>query len=435
MANNIELKITRRRLFFDTPDKSATSEASLVGNDTSDDEEWFASDGFSSTTHSTTSVSSKMFGRLGSSDEETSDDESGVSALPKPKAEAFDDELLAGIDAQLSFASTGFPEDSFRTPPSSPRTSPKKVKDTPSPVKTAVKAVREHKGSPSKLPNGDRVVDGLRSTFREELDDDKASEVQERVVTLVVSFLFKGQDPHSPKGHEYCILYINTLEWAQDFFDVISRKHIPCQPIFDIPHLKGEMSPDGKLSGGHFQGPTLQLQSSVTSKQETICGLWSRLGASQPKRSSIFPSSLTPTILISEFSDSPVKVRRANRSIRIIEGLCVETYHRGVINRSAFPIFYYNRFEIDKTYEITEEVSVTSSQILDHVKAMDDTAFPSGINPIEFYNSQTQMCVVDIASRLGIATVDKGIYFEVPASEIIAKITQEHFEDLIEEVK
>lgn len=129
---------------------------------------------------------------------------------------------------------------------------------------------------------------------------------------------------------------------------------------------------------------------------------------------------------------------RGNRSLRVITGRMVEIYHQGHILRSAFPPLYYIRLEEDKTYTIAEGVTVTTAQVLQYVKEMNETAFPCGINPIEFYNKTSRTVVVDIASKVvSLADVDKGIYFEVPLAMIVSDkcISREHFDELIEEIQ
>jgi len=331
--------------------------------------------------------------------------------------------------------------DPFKTPTSSPQKKLDPFK-TPSPYKTAMQTL---KVTPSKISPGSAatLVKGLRSTNRDGIDSRKRDEMQRAFDQRFAELLLKGEERDSPKGHQQFIDYSRRFDWVDELLSELHRSKVGSVLLFDVEHIvagqREEVDEVGKLSGKHFFTQD-QFDNMVTSRIESSQGIrvvtWKMKIMDIPKRSTIFPEGFSPEDLISNFHGVEPLHWRGNRSLRIIKGLCVEFYHRDYILRSAFPLFYWDRLEIGKSYTIAEGKTYKTDEILDMVRALCDEAFSfsKNPNPIEFYNKKTGMCVVDVASKVGI--VDKGIYFEVPASMLVPScLSKKDFKELSAEVK
>jgi len=343
-------------------------------------------------------------------------------------------------DFEVQFGSSFDP---FKTPPSSPQKKPDPFK-TPSPHKDAMKVMKELKVTPSKVSPGSAatLVDGLRSTTRKGLDPKKRDAMQSAFDQGIAELLLKGEERDSPKGHQQSVEYARRLDWVDIILTELHHSKVSSVLLFDVEHIvvgqREEVDKVGKLSGKHFfteqQFGTL-VTNCIASSQRIRVVTWKMQEIDVLKRSTIFPDGFSPENLISNFQGTEPLYWRGNRSLRIIKTLCVELYHRNYVLRSAFPPFYWDRLEMDKSYTIADGRTYTTHEILAMVQVLNaEYAYPkNGPNPIEFYNKKTGMCVVDVASKVGL--VDKGIYFEVPAAMLVPScLSQDDFEELTGEI-
>ncbi|MGE0199020.1 MAG: hypothetical protein AB7N99_00090 [Simkaniaceae bacterium] len=375
------------------------------------------------------------------SDEETSWDLDEEVVLPE---EGFSQMK----DLEHQFGMLGFQAkfDPFKTPPQSPE-KPKDPFQTPSPFKAGEAALDGLKVTPSKVSptTANTLVKGYRSTRNSpHLDPEKASNLQKRFMEKMEGALKKGESSDSPQGHRHALEYAAKLEWVETLLHEFHRSPGKGILLFDIEHIvSGEREENegvGKLSGKHFftlvEFQTM-VQSSVTSTLGVRVVTWIAKAGDTPKRSSIFPDPVSPEDLISRFNGVPAQYRSGNRSLRILEGLCVEIYHQAFKLRSAFPPFYFMRLEAGKSYTLMEGKTFTAVEILTFVKEMNArVGLPhKGPNPMSFFNKMTEMCVVEVATKVGIQGVDTGVYFEIPKELLVPTyVSEEHFEDLIEDI-
>jgi hypothetical protein len=367
----------------------------------------------------------------------------GWSSEEDEKEEAEDEKLL------LSRATTPPPRedfdfDPFKTPPQSPEKMPDPFK-TPSPYKTATAAMRALKVTPSRISPGsaEALYEGYRSTKRKGIAPEKRKTMQRNFGQEFSALLLKGEESDSPKGHQQSVAYARRFEWIDELLSEIHHSRGSSIILFDVEHIvigqREEVDRVGKLSGKHFftqqQFDTLVTRYIVSSQGIRVV-TWKIEVTDIPKRSTIFPAGFSPESLISAFQGVEPLYRRGNRSLRIINHLCVELYHQDYILRSAFPPFYWEHLEVGRSYTIMVEKTYTSAEILDMVRTLNsEYGYPlCGPSPIEFYNAKTKMCVVEVASKVGL-DVDKGIYFEVSKAMLVPYcLSQDDFEELIEVV-
>ena len=339
----------------------------------------------------------------------------------------------------------GLLSDPFKTPVHSPEKKPDPFK-TPSPYKAATAAMETlKKVTPSRISPGSAttLVDGFRSTKRKGIDPEKRDAMQRAFDQRFDEILLKGEDPNSPKGHQQSIEYARKLDWVDELLSELYHSKVGSILLFDVEHIvvgqREEVDKVGKLSGKHFftqQQFGTMVKDWIVSSQGIRVVRWKMQDVDVLKRSTIFPEGFSPESLISKFQGTKPLYWRGNRSLRIINHLCVELYHQNYVLRSAFPPLYWDRLENDKSYTIADGRTYTTGEILEMVRTLNtEYGYPkNGPNPIEFYNKETGMCVVDVASKVGLV-VDKGIYFEVPAAMLVLScLSKRDFKELTGEI-
>ena len=326
--------------------------------------------------------------------------------------------------------------------------SPRRAQDllkTPSPYKVGLHCLSSHKRTPSKVsPNSaGKIVGGYESLRAERLDPEKLRALNARYQDMFSKFLAKDAPEVSPLAHQRSVAYARSHDWIEDLLDQFHRYSITSIVLFDIEHIvvgeRAEKEGVGKLSGKHFFTPVEFQQmvvSHVTSTQGVTTVRWRQEPTDKIKASSIFSEGYTPEVFLKSFrKDAPIYTQN-NRKVWSIDGMWVETYHRGFYIRSAFPIFFHTVLERGKQYEFAQGKTRSSEEILAIIEQQCVQAF-SGAgtqNPIQFYNDETKVCVFDICPQLDI-DVDKGVYIEVPKAWVVSKdMSAEDIEELIEEL-
>ena len=144
----------------------------------------------------------------------------------------------------------------FETPPHSPQKATSF--ETPSPAKTASQFVRSVKVTPSKITfeEGESLIDGVESTYIENLDPQKGEQIRKRLFAEISPLFFKGKSPISPKGHEYAVGYSRSLEWVDELLRLFHKSEVETLLLFDVEHIvsgeRVEKEGIGKLAGKHF---------------------------------------------------------------------------------------------------------------------------------------------------------------------------------------
>ena len=301
------------------------------------------------------------------------------------------------------------------------------------------------KRTPSKVsPNSaDKIVGGYESLRAKKLDPDKLRILNARYHDMFSKFLAKDVPEVSPLAHQRSVAYARAHDWIEDLLEQFHRYSITSIVLFDIEHIvvgeREEKEGVGKLSGKHFFTPVEFQQmvvSPVTSTQGVTTVRWRKEPSDKVKASTIFPEGYTPEVFLKSFrKDAPIYIQK-NRKVWSIDGMWVETYHRGFYIRSAFPIFFHTGLKRGEKYEFVKEKILSSEEILAIIQHQCVQAF-SGVgnpNPIQFYNAEKEVCVFDICPQLDI-DVDKGVYVEVPKAWVVSKdMSAEDIEELIEEL-
>lgn len=295
------------------------------------------------------------------------------------------------------------------TPPSTPR---KDSFSTPLRLKTAQKLIQEQelaKYSPAGKGFKQAVEDGLGvlrdvatpKPFKRKKGSELIDEVYHQLEPT-------GLDRLTPEFHEVTAKAIEEDGLSNTGMKIIAvASQAMQQSPLRVVHLRHLTTLDDKVGGYHLHLPNSPVPIEVLAVNPLTRIRFALVGGK--KKSSLFPEGTDKQQVI-EMANSPCSIKIAEEGNRILRltryGYVIEAYIRDQISiRSAFPIFFYAEFGSEEKYNLTEDCSVFSDEVLN--AAFDSRA---KINYRIKLDDHIESLIIDIAPVFEERTkVSKGI--------------------------
>ncbi len=240
-----------------------------------------------------------------------------------------------------------------------------------------------------------------------------------------------GACSSSDSVEEYCELFdtitekspstCNKLEALAEIYDECKYKpenHTRRESVYNFKHI---LSVD-KKGGCHYvqsdptNGITFKniIESTQGPYQATIF-----VKNDELKNSTIFPEKLIPnqSLLLETIRQTTFVVKNENRILWMTQHkFAMEATYRSnfVIGTSAYPIFYFDVYAPDKTYEIVENrYQFTAETLLTQARTHYQSTYDNKLIKYTVRDPKPTSLIVDVAPLIQIG-VAKGIYIQFP---------------------